>query len=78
MDMAKKQTDSLINQAVLDELLKGKDPSEFNEVFKELKKAVVERALGGELTHHLGYAPGRGEARRPGQSPQRHDAARRC
>ena len=24
----------------------------------QLTKAVVERALGAELTHHLGYAPG--------------------
>ena len=23
-----------------------------------LKKALIERALGGELSHHLGYAPG--------------------
>ena len=25
---------------------------------RRFKKAIVERALGGELTHHLGYAPG--------------------
>src|SRR5690349_6000200 len=25
---------------------------------RRLKKALIERALGGELTHHLGYAPG--------------------
>ena len=23
-----------------------------------LKKALIERALGGEMNHHLGYAPG--------------------
>lgn len=23
-----------------------------------LKKALIERALGGEMKHHLGYAPG--------------------
>ena len=23
-----------------------------------LKKALIERALGGELSHHLGYPPG--------------------
>jgi transposase-like protein len=70
MDMAKKQTDSLINQAVLDELLKGKDPSEFNEVFKELKRAIIERALAGEMTHHLGY--GKGDAKPAGQGNQRN------
>ena len=25
---------------------------------RRFKKAIVERALGGELTHHLGYPPG--------------------
>src|SRR5688500_19770121 len=25
---------------------------------RRLKKALIERALGAELTHHLGYAPG--------------------
>mgnify|MGYP003602481682 FL=1 len=30
-----------------------------------LKKALIERALGGELSHHLGYPPG-GE--RPAQA----------
>lgn len=25
---------------------------------RRFKKAVIERALGGELTHHLGYPPG--------------------
>lgn len=25
---------------------------------RRFKKAIIERALGGELTHHLGYPPG--------------------
>ena len=25
---------------------------------RRFKKAIIERALGGELRHHLGYAPG--------------------
>ena len=25
---------------------------------RRFKKALIERALGAELTHHLGYAPG--------------------
>lgn len=32
-----------INEAVLGELLKGKDSSQFEEVFKQLKKEIVER-----------------------------------
>jgi transposase-like protein len=41
-----------------------------NGLIAQLKKRVVERALAGELTHHLGYA--KGEA--PEQAHQReHD-----
>ncbi|MCG1039384.1 IS256 family transposase, partial [Mycetohabitans sp. B7] len=29
-----------------------------NEQFAALKKAIFERALGAELTHHLGYEKG--------------------
>jgi putative transposase len=31
---------------------------DLEEIFKEFKKAVVERALGAELTGHLGYDKG--------------------
>src|SRR5665811_1545528 len=44
---------------LLDELMKNyKNPEDLlgeNGVFKQLKKALLERALNGELTHHLGY-----------------------
>ena len=33
-------------------------PAEVNDLSMALKKALIERALGAELTHHLGYAPG--------------------
>nr|WP_237181955.1 transposase [Paraburkholderia tropica] len=29
-----------------------------NAATRALKKALIERALGGEMNHHLGYAPG--------------------
>ena len=32
-------------------------PEELDAVVRRFKKAIIERALGGELTHHLGYAP---------------------
>jgi putative transposase len=32
-------------------------PEELDAVVRQFKKAIIERALGGELTHHLGYAP---------------------
>jgi len=48
-----------VKPELLDELLKGnKTPAEINALFKGLKKAIFERALGAELTHHLGYAKG--------------------
>src|SRR4051794_6512167 len=33
-------------------------PEELEAVVRRFKKAIIERALGGELTHHLGYARG--------------------
>jgi transposase-like protein len=45
--------------AVLDELMRGVTaPEQLEGVFRTLKQALVERALGAELTAHLGYAPG--------------------
>lgn len=45
--------------AALDALLTGvTGPDQLEDVFRTLKKAVVERMLGAELTVHLGYAPG--------------------
>jgi putative transposase len=48
-----------IDPALLDSLLAGyKTPEDLtgeNGLFKQLKKALIERALGAELTHHLGY-----------------------
>jgi hypothetical protein len=35
------------------------------------KKALIERALGAEMSHHLGYPARSGQARRIGQPPQR-------
>jgi len=45
---------------LLDELLSGRTPEEVlgeGGLLSELKKRVVERALEGEMTHHLGYPP---------------------
>ena len=48
-------------------------PEELDAVVRRFKKAIIERALGGELTHHLGYAAGRDEARGHDQSSQRDE-----
>jgi len=39
-------------------------------LFKQLKKALIERALGAELTEHLGYEKGRSGGRGQRQQPQ--------
>jgi putative transposase len=48
-----------IKAELLDEVLKGyRGPQDFESIFKQFKKAIVERALGAELTAHLGYDKG--------------------
>ncbi len=63
--------------AALDELLKGKKTEEIvgpNGLLKQLTKALLERAMNGELTHHLGYEKGQAEGhQRQRQQPQRHE-----
>ena len=39
---------------------------------RRFKKALIERALGGELPHHLGYAPGGSQTGARDESSQRH------
>ena len=43
-------------------------------LFKQLKKALMERALGAELTHHLGYEKGDPAGRGSGNSRNGHSA----
>ena len=66
-----------IKDELLDELIKGyQKPEDLigeNGLLKELTKRLVERALRGELTHHLGYernedAAAKGSNRRNGSS----------
>ena len=45
---------------------------ELDAAMRRFKKAIIERALGGELTHHLGYPPG-GE--KPGDSTNHRNGA---
>jgi putative transposase len=57
-----------IKSELLDELLSGvKTPDDLlgdGGIFRQLKKALMERALGAELTHHLGYEKGAAPAGR--------------
>ena len=48
-----------IKQDVLEELIPGPMTAEgMDAIFRQIKKALLERALNAELTHHLGYAKG--------------------
>jgi transposase-like protein len=71
-----------IKTEVLDELLSGvKSPDDLlggGGVFRQLKKALMERALGAELTHHLGYEKGAAPTvRARGNSRNGHSAKNR-
>ena len=53
--------------AALDALIgERRTMGEVDELFRQMKKALMERVLAGELTHHLGYAPG---AAKPADQP---------
>jgi putative transposase len=65
-----------ISKELLDQVAAGSAPmtaEQINATTMALKKALIERALGGELSHHLGYKPG---AERPeGVVNQRNGAS---
>jgi transposase-like protein len=48
-----------LSQQMLEELIPGPVTKEqFNDIFENFKKAFIERAMGAEMSHHLGYSPG--------------------
>ena len=55
-------SDTTITPELLDQLLanyeKPEDLTGADGLFKQLKKALIERALGAELSDHLGYEKG--------------------
>lgn len=61
-----------IRKELLDELLKDYQKPEDvigeNGILKQLTKAIIERALGAELTAHLGYPPHAAEGKNTGNS----------
>ena len=65
-------TDTTITPELLDQLLanyeKPKDLTGAEGLFKQLKKALIERALGAELSDHLGYEKGDPAGRGSGNS----------
>ena len=67
--MAKRNKDR--TDELLAELVKGKSPEEIlgeGGVLKQLTKRLVENALEGEMTEHLGYEPHAPEGKHTGNS----------
>jgi transposase-like protein len=57
--MAKSKTGPEFDDAALEALLGDtKTPEELSALFRWMQKRLAERMLAGELTEHLGYAPG--------------------
>ncbi len=68
--MARKRKPDRVDD-MLAELVKGKSPDEIlgeHGILKELTKRLVESALEGEMTDHLGYEPRAAEGRNTGNS----------
>jgi transposase-like protein len=63
-----------VPKELFDQLVKGPmTQGDLETMFRSLKKAVIERAMGAELSDHLGYEPG--DAKPEGQSNQRNGAS---
>ena len=69
-----------IKQELIDELLSDyKNPEDLlgeGGIFKELKKALLERALSAELSDHLGYEKGDPKGKKTGNSRNGHGSKR--
>ena len=57
--VADKAAQPQFSAELLEQLIPGPvTPAELEGIFQQFKKSVLERALGAEMSHHLGYAPG--------------------
>src|SRR5947199_2370940 len=74
-------TDS-IRSEVIEELLQGySSPEDLlgeEGLFKQLKKRLLERALGAELSEHLGYEKGAPDGRGSGNSRNGYSSKTGC
>ena len=53
--MKREKQERVISDELIDGMLKqGRTPEDVNALLKQLTKAVLERALQGEMTEHLG------------------------
>jgi putative transposase len=63
-----------VSAELLDQLVRGPmSQGDLETMFRSLKKAVIERAMGAEMNQHLGYKAG--EARPAGQSNHRNGSS---
>lgn len=66
--------EAAVPEELLDHLVKGPmTQGELETMFRGLKKAVIERAMGAEMTEHLGYGPG--QPKPEGQPNHRNGAS---
>src|SRR5574343_35153 len=57
--VADKAAQPQFSAELLEQLIPGPvTPAELEGIFQQFKKSILERALGAEMSHHLGYAPG--------------------
>src|ERR1700722_9243056 len=56
--MKRQKQEKPLSDELIDQLLtrQGRTPEDIQDLLKQITKAVVERALQGELSEHLGYA----------------------
>ncbi|KVT75693.1 hypothetical protein WT25_02045 [Burkholderia territorii] len=67
---------SNLDRELIKQLVPGtQDRAAIYEQLAAFKRAIFERALGGELTHHLGYE--KGEAKPPDRTNHRNGTARK-
>jgi putative transposase len=63
-----------LSQQMLQELIPGPVGKEqFTDIFENFKKAFIERAMGAETSHHLGY--GAGQAKPEGATNHRNGSS---
>ena len=71
---ARSGLESSVPSELLDALIKGPmTQAEVESICRDLKKAVIERAMSAEMSRHLGYSPG--EAKPPEQSNHRNGSS---
>jgi transposase-like protein len=64
-----------IPKELIDQMVSGPmDAEAVNAASMAFKKALIERILGAELSHHLGYPPG---AEKPGETDNHRNGATR-